>query len=129
MRRWPRGLESQTDVQLDAAPQVKGRTGRSILLHVLGATGAYVAAAVGNTSGFSRIHTLAERGELALPDALRQTASMVAQRFRETTPEERSAVVDKGTTIRTVRKALRRTLEHDWEHLMELSRRPGGPDV
>ncbi len=121
--------ESQSDAQLDATPEVKGRTGRAILLHALGATGAYVAAAVGNTSGFSHMHTLAERGEVALPDALRQTESMVAERFRETTPEERAAVIDKGKTIRTVRKALRRTLEHDWEHLVELSRRPGGPEL
>ena len=121
--------DTQDGAQLDTAPQEKGRSGRSILLHVLGATGAYVAAAVGNTSGFSHIHTLAERGEMALPEALRQTGSMVQQRFRETTPEERAAVVDKGKSIRTVRKALRRTLEHDWEHLVELSRRPGGPEV
>ena len=121
--------ETQSDAELDATPQVKGRTGRSVLLHVLGATGAYVAAAVGNTSGFSHTHTLAERGQMALPKALRQTGIMVVQRFRETTPEERSAVIDKGKSIRTVRKALRRTLEHDWEHLAELSRRPGGPDV
>jgi hypothetical protein len=30
---------------------------------------------------------------------------------------------------RTLRKALRRVLEHDWEHLAELSRRPGGPSL
>ncbi|HEX5368691.1 MAG TPA: type II toxin-antitoxin system HicB family antitoxin [Dehalococcoidia bacterium] len=119
--------EAQGDAQLEATPDVKGRTARAILLHVLGATGAYVAAAVGNTSGFSRIHTLAERGEMALPEALRRTGSMVKQRFLETTPEERSAVIEKSTTIRTLRKALRRTLEHDWEHLVELARRPGGP--
>ena len=28
---------------------------------------------------------------------------------------------------RTLCKALRRILEHDWEHLAELARRPGGP--
>jgi predicted RNase H-like HicB family nuclease/uncharacterized damage-inducible protein DinB len=121
--------ETQSDAQLDAAPAVKGRTGRAILLHVLGATGGYVAAAVGNTTGFSHIHTLAERGQMAPAEALRQTGSMVTQRFLATTPQERAGVIERGRTVRTVGKALRRTLEHDWEHLVELSRRPGGPQL
>ena len=29
--------------------------------------------------------------------------------------------------IRTLRKGLRRALEHDWEHLLQLFRYPGGP--
>jgi hypothetical protein len=36
-------------------------------------------------------------------------------------------VLPKNTS--TVHKALRRTLEHTWEHLVELSRREGGPEL
>jgi hypothetical protein len=38
-------------------------------------------------------------------------------------------VIQRPKEIRTLRKALRRMLEHDWEHLVELSRRPGGPKL
>lgn len=119
--------EPQTDAQLDAAPKDGGRTGKAILLHILAVPGAYIAMAVGGTSGFSRVGTLAERGEIKLPDGLRQVEAMAAARIRATTPEERTAVRERPKEIRTLRKAIRRMLEHDWEHLVELSRRPGGP--
>jgi uncharacterized damage-inducible protein DinB/predicted RNase H-like HicB family nuclease len=117
---------AQSDAQLDA-PFEGGRTARGILLHVLGATGAYLSAALGGAPGFSRMHTAAERGELSLDEALRRTAQMAVERARAATPEERAAVRQLPKGPRTLRKALRRMLEHDWEHLAELSRRPGGP--
>lgn len=119
--------ETQTEDQLDAQPDAGGRLARAILLHVLGATGAYLAAALGGAPGFSRIHTAAERGLMSLPDALLTTAQMAEERARATTPEERAAVRHLPKGPRTLNKALRRMLEHDWEHLAELSRRPGGP--
>jgi predicted RNase H-like HicB family nuclease len=118
--------DTQTPAQLDQKA-ASGRTPRAILLHVLGPTGAYLAAAVGGTTGFSRIQTQAERGEMPITEALRLTASMAVDRARETTPEQRAAVIQRPHDIRTLRKALRRMLEHEWEHLAELSRRPGGP--
>jgi uncharacterized damage-inducible protein DinB/predicted RNase H-like HicB family nuclease len=120
---------TQTDEQLDASPATGGRTARGILLHVLGATGAYLAAALAGAPGFSRIHTAAERGQIDLAEALLTTAQMAAARARATTPEERAAVRQLPKGPRTLRKALRRMLEHDWEHLAELSRRPGGPSL
>ena len=41
--------------------------------------------------------------------------------------EERAAQVPHGQKLWTARRALRRCLEHEWEHLMELSRRLGLP--
>ena len=61
------------------------------------------------------------------PDAYRRSAEMVAERVRAATDDQLSAVVQRPKDVRTLRKALRRTLEHPWEHLLELSRRPGGP--
>ena len=119
--------EKQGDEQLDSVPPTGGRSARAILLHILGPTGAYLAIAVGGTTGFSRIHTLAERGEMPVAAALRQTAAMAAERALATTPEQRAAIIQRPKDVRTLRKAIRRTLEHDWEHLAELSRRPGGP--
>ena len=56
-------------------------------------------------------------------------ADLLEERVRATTPAERAAVRLRPNDRRTLRKALRRTLEHDWEHLAELSRRPGGPPL
>jgi predicted RNase H-like HicB family nuclease len=131
---WLRGdlaawAASRTDEELDEPPAGGGRTGRAILFHALGATGGYLAAALGGAPGFSRIVGAAERGEISLPDALRRTAAMAAERVRATTPGERAAVIERPRDRRTLRKALRRMLEHDWEHLAELSRRPGGPSL
>ncbi|MGZ3598862.1 MAG: hypothetical protein ACXWQ5_04025 [Ktedonobacterales bacterium] len=118
----------QSDAQLDAPPEEHGRTARSVLLHTLGAV--YLAGALGSAPGFSALHGAAERGEISLPDALRRGAAMVRERVSTATPEERAAVREHPTQgPRTLHRALRRTLEHDWEHRMELSRRPGGPVV
>jgi predicted RNase H-like HicB family nuclease len=119
----------QTDVRLDATPGTGGRTARQILLHVLGAQGAYLAPALGSAPGFGRISGAAERGEIPLAEALRRAAALGGERIRATTPEERSRVRELPAGPRTLRKAIRRMLEHDWEHLAELSRRPGGPTL
>jgi predicted RNase H-like HicB family nuclease len=118
--------ETKTPAELDAKP-ANGRTERAIVLHVLGPTGAYLSAALGSAPGFSRIHGAAERGEMDLTAVLRQSAVMAMDRVHAATPEERAAVRELPTGPRTLRKSLRRLLEHEWEHLAELSRRPGGP--
>jgi hypothetical protein len=120
---------TQTDAHLAAAPEGGGRPARAILLHALGAQGAYLAAALGSASGFSALTSAAERGERSLADALRQSAVMAAERIHATTPEQRVAVRELPAGPRTLRKAIRRMLEHNWEHLAELSRRAGGPTL
>jgi len=94
---------------------------------LLGASGSYLASALGGAPGFSKIAASASRGEMPLPDALRQTVPLARERLRATTSRERAEVRQLPAGPRTLRKALRRMLEHDWEHLAELSRRPGGP--
>jgi predicted RNase H-like HicB family nuclease len=121
--------ETQADAQLDAAPPRGSRTVRAILLHTLGAHGGALSAALHGAPGFGRVHGAAERGELGLPEALRQSAELVRARIEATTLAERNAVRELNSRTYTLRKALRRTLEHDWEHLAELSRFPGGPTL
>jgi predicted RNase H-like HicB family nuclease len=118
--------EKQAGIDLDARPK-EGRTARSILLHVAAPTGGYLSAAMGPVHGFSRVYAAAERGDISPAEALRELERIAAERVRATTPEERAAIVRRPKEIRTLRKALRRVLEHDWEHLRELSRRAGGP--
>lgn len=121
--------ETRSDADLDAAPPTGGRPARAVLLHLLGATGGYLSAALGDATGFSANHGAAERGELPLAVALRRAATMAADRVHAATPDQWSAVRDLPAGPRTLRKALRRMLEHDWEHLAELSRRAGGPSL
>jgi uncharacterized damage-inducible protein DinB len=120
--------ESQSDAQLDAAPEGGGRTARAVLLHVLGTPGAYLSPITG-APGVSRVRTLCERGQMPPAEGLRKIDAIMSQRLRETTPRQRSEVLERGQITRTLRKQIRRTLEHDWEHLVELSRRPDGPSL
>lgn len=120
---------TQTDIQLDPPPESGGRTARAVLLHILGATGGYFSASLGGMTGFSALHSAAERGEVFLADALPRSVAMLTERVRAATPEQRAAVIQRPNDVRTLRKALRRQLEHDWEHLAELSRRAGGPPL
>jgi predicted RNase H-like HicB family nuclease/uncharacterized damage-inducible protein DinB len=119
--------ETQTKDQLDAQPDAGGRTGRAILLHVMGATGGYLAAGLGSAPGFSRLYGQAERGEIPLAAGLRQGLTMAIERAGRSTEAERQRIMQKSQGPRTFHQTLRRMLEHDWEHLSELARRGGGP--
>jgi predicted RNase H-like HicB family nuclease len=117
----------QSDEQLDVSPQGGGRTARGILLHVMTVPGAYLSPVLGGVKGFSSLHTAAERGEISLAEGLRRVDTVASELVRGTTPEQRAAVIERPKDLRTLRRAIRRMLEHDWEHLAELARRPGGP--
>jgi predicted RNase H-like HicB family nuclease/uncharacterized damage-inducible protein DinB len=121
--------ERQSDRDLDAKPRDGGRTARAVLLHVVGAPAAYLSGALGGSGGLARFQTAAERRDMPLGEALRAVAALGAERVRGTSREERRAVRERsgGARIYTLRKSVRRMLEHGWEHLAELSRRPGGP--
>lgn len=108
-------------------PVEGGRAERAILLHVIGAQGNYLSAALAGAKGFSALHAAAERGEIPLDVALMRLPDMSDARIAETTFAERQAVRILTSRTYTLRKAFRRSLEHAWEHLSELSRRPNGP--
>lgn len=118
---------AQSDDQLDALPTDQRRPARAILCHLIGARGAALSYALGGAPGFSRIRGAVERGEVPPPVGLRESADLVATYLRDTTPEQRRHVRELNGNHYTLRKAVRRILEHDWEHLRELSQRPGGP--
>ena len=119
--------ESAADEQLDAPFAGSSRTPRAILHHLLGGPGAYLSPILGGSTGYYAVTTATERGELPVVNALRKIREMAIERVRAATPEERSTVRQRPKEVRTLRKALRRLLEHGWEHLAELSRRLGGP--
>lgn len=120
--------ESRSADELALKPP-DGRSAGAILLHVTGAVGGYLSAALGGASGFSGVYGAAERGQIGVFAALRRVDALAAERLLATTPAERAAIIQRPKDVRTLRKALRRMLEHAWEHLAELSRRPGGPAI
>lgn len=122
-------VAGEDEAALIATPAEGGRPARRIVEHITGAAiGGYLSKALGGSKGFNAIQSAAERGELPLAEGLRQVEELVAARLRATTPAERAAVKERPSgEICTLRKAMRRIIEHEWEHLAELSRRPGGP--
>jgi hypothetical protein len=114
-------VATQSAKQLDAKPG-GGRPARKIILHVM------YPGYLGALPDMSAVMTAAERGDIPLAEALRRFGAAVGDKLRATTPAQRREVRRSSPErVRTLRKAIRRTLEHDWEHLAELARRPGGP--
>ncbi len=123
-------LNSRADAELDEQPLPKGRPARQVIYHILQGPGAYLSPSLGGSHGYSRIQTLAERGELPLPAALLQVAEKAEADILAATEEQRTQVIERPSgERRTLRKSIRRMLEHDWEHYAELARRPGGPPL
>lgn len=120
--------DGQPDERLDFEPGA-GRTARDVLLHVIGAQGPALSIALGSAPGFGAIHGAAKRGERPLPVALAETAVLAASQLRATTDHQRAYRREMSSGSYTLRKSMRRMLEHTWEHLAELNRRPGGPTL
>lgn len=109
-----------TPKQLDAAPKT-GRPVRRILGHIVGAEGGYLR----EVSGASRISREVEEGRVDPHDALGRLLELETARVEAMTARERSAVVMRGQSRWTARSALRRMLEHAWEHYAEIATRIG----
>ena len=121
--------ETRSAAELAAAPPAGGRSGYDILRHVIGAQGAALATALGGAPGFNRLQTAVDRGALSPAAGLQEATDLIDRYLRETTPEHWRQVRELNGNRYTLRKAVRRLLEHTWEHLAELSRRPGGPPL
>ncbi len=71
----------------------------------------------------NRLNRDAEKGELDVREALAEGAELFAADLLAATPAQRSAVIPRGQSIGSVRRTLRRALEHDWEHFQEIRTR------
>jgi predicted RNase H-like HicB family nuclease/uncharacterized damage-inducible protein DinB len=107
---------------LDAKPP-KGRSLRDILLHVLGADSGYLASALGAVKAVNAPMNAAMRGDLDVRIGLKEARDAAIERLRTLTPAERAFVKEHPSGARTMRKAIRRMLEHEWEHRREIARR------
>jgi uncharacterized damage-inducible protein DinB len=119
-----------SDDELDAEPAPRGRPIRKVVLHYLKIPGSYLSPSLGGTKGYSTIGTQAERGLISLADALLLISEKVREDLARATARQRQQVVHRPSgELRSLRKSIRRMLEHDWEHYAELARRPGGPEI
>jgi predicted RNase H-like HicB family nuclease len=108
---------------LRSGPSGRGRTPAEILAHVAGAERAYLNSVVGPVEG---LNDAIKRIESTPDDpwrALARAREILLARIVAMTPDERRAVVQRGKERRTARRMLRRTLEHEWEHVLELRSR------
>ena len=109
--------------QLAAKPAMGGRPIDEILLHVMGADCGYLSSGLAINRTMNRLNRDAEKGELDVREALAEGAQLFAADLLAATPAQRSAVVPRGQLIGSVRRTLRRALEHGWEHFQEIRAR------
>jgi uncharacterized damage-inducible protein DinB/predicted RNase H-like HicB family nuclease len=109
--------------QLVAKPE-KGRSIREILEHMAESDGYYLRYLVGKVDGLPEaLRAVREGAPEALPALLFDLWGVFDARLRVLTDAERTEKVPHGQVTWTARRALRRMLEHAWEHLLEISER------
>lgn len=108
-----------TPKQLAAEP-AKGRSIGRILTHVC-VEGGYLR----GVKGASRLQREADEGRIDPRDALDQLHELELARLKAMDDEERGAVVQRGQNQWSVRSAVRKMLEHAWEHRLEIAERLG----
>ncbi len=113
--------------RLEAEPKTKGRSIRALLEHMLESEHFYLCSAVGRIEGLPAPGTIAQKREGDLLHWMSRARQMEVERIRALTPAERSQVAEHWKQTWTARKALRRMLEHEWEHRVELFEHLGKP--
>ena len=104
-----------------------GRPIFGIIEHVVEADCAYLRSTVGKVDGLLPATKAVLRLPDDLPAALDNLWAIGAARLAAMTEDERTRQVAHGQSTWTARRGLRRMLEHQREHLVELSGRLGAP--
>jgi uncharacterized damage-inducible protein DinB/predicted RNase H-like HicB family nuclease len=107
--------------QREEAPP-KGRPIETILEHVLESEVNYLTA-FGRLPGLPAPGSIVKKREGDLLDWIGRVRAIEGERLHALSPEERSEPFIHWKQTRTARKVMRRVLEHQWEHLVELRRR------
>jgi predicted RNase H-like HicB family nuclease len=102
-----------------------GRSAAAILFHVAESEWSYVAVTMGAPAGGSKIMAaIAASGEEPWVALAAERVALMA-RLGAMTADEMNRVVERGDgkPVRSARRMLRRLLEHEWEHVLELRSR------
>lgn len=106
---------------LAESPPAGGRSAAAILSHVAGAEWSYVSSTLGTLPGYAAAIAAIEVAGNEPWAALAAERETLMARLRAMTPEELARVVEReGRPPSTARRMLRRMLEHEWEHVLEL---------
>ncbi|WIG61284.1 MAG: hypothetical protein OJF49_004032 [Ktedonobacterales bacterium] len=112
--------------QMDAEPS-SGRSVRAMLEHLLESEYFYFCSAFGTLPGLSPLGAIVRQGQGDLLNWMASVRVREIEHIRALTAAERTRAVTRWQQTWTARKGLRRMLEHEWEHLNELSNRLGQP--
>jgi predicted RNase H-like HicB family nuclease len=111
-----------TSAQLRAAPEGPGRTLYAILAHAA-AGSAYLRYAVGRVDGLGEAVRAVEAQPEDIVAALEPCWRITDARLAALREAERTRLGPHGQVTWSARRCLRRTLEHEWEHLVEIAAR------
>lgn len=115
-----RALASGVPAKTLGAKPATGRPIHRILAHVC-VEGAYLR----GVTGAGRIQRLVDKGEMDPLDALDELLALERERLRTMPAAERAGVILRGRSPWSARFAVRRMLEHAWEHHCEIADRLG----
>lgn len=105
--------------QLSIEPKTGGRSIHGIVDHVVESNAVYLRYLVGKVDGLSEALKLVKNPD-DLGDGLSRVWKISTARLESLTDKELEQAVSHGQMVWTARRALRRMLEHKWEHLNEL---------
>jgi uncharacterized damage-inducible protein DinB len=109
--------------QLAADPPAGGRSLYRILEHVAESDAVYLRYLVGPVNDLAEARREVREGPQGVVSALAQMWEITRTRFAGLTAAERAQLVPHGQVTWTARRAVRRILEHEWEHLQEIEAR------
>ncbi len=111
-------------ISLMKRPSAGGRSAAAILGHVAGAEVGYVNSVLGSVTGGTALVNAVEAAGADPWVPFKAEREAVIARLEAMTAEELTRVTEReGKPPRTARRMLRRMLEHEWEHLLELQAR------
>ena len=113
---------------LSEKPASGGRSAAAVLSHVAEAEWSYVGTTLGSIPGGGAIMAAIVRAGDGPWAGLAAEREALFERLRRITPEGLARVVERGEgkPPRSARRMLRRLLEHEWEHALELRSRLDG---
>ncbi|GHO85858.1 DinB family protein [Dictyobacter formicarum] len=103
----------------------KGRSIRSILQHIFGAEYAYIRGYFGKLDGVKGPGSVETMQRAELLDWMEYVRARELEKIRTWPAEEQARQSTHGQQIKTASKVMRRMLEHQWEHLLEIKERVG----
>jgi len=118
-------IQDLTPEQLHNKPSDGSRTIAHILEHLAESHAVYLRYLTGSVDDMADRLKIIQSKPSDLPAALINFWGITSARLRSLTPSEREMSVPHGQVTWTARRALRRMLEHSWEHLDEISHRLG----